>query len=111
METEFKGLPGIDYYLSGQGDGFPVEVPELDNFIVAITSLTPLTNEQATRILKLFFQEIRAAMLRGDTVDIRGLGSFLISSPKTTKTINHVFPKFIPKKSLLKRIRKNGKQA
>lgn len=101
---EFKGLPGIEDYCASQGDGFPVEVSELDHIIDAIVAYTGLTKEQSARITSLFFQEIRTSMLKGDTVDIRGLGMFLVSSPATTGTRKKVFAKFKPKRSLLNRM-------
>lgn len=104
---EFNGLPGIDQYLSSQGDGAPIDISGLDHIIEAITAYCGLTKEQSNRILCLFFQEIRSSMLRGDVVDLRSLGSFFVSSPKVTSNIQRVFPKFKAKKSLIKRL--NGK--
>lgn len=103
---EFKGLPGIEEFLSSKGDNLPVEVNELDHLIDAVIAYTGLTKDQSIRILSLFFQEIRSLMINGDTVDIRGFGTFLISSPLTTKTRKKVFAKFKPKKSLLNRMNK-----
>jgi nucleoid DNA-binding protein len=101
---EFKGLPGIEEYLAAQGNGHPVEVQELDHVVEALVAYCGLTKEQSTRVLSLFFQEIRSAMLKGETVDIRGLGSFFISSPVTTDNTKKVFAKFKPKRSLLNRM-------
>jgi nucleoid DNA-binding protein len=101
---EFKGLPGIEEFLASQGDGCPVEVPEVQHIADALVAFTNLTKEQAQRILALFFQEIRSAMLNGEVVDIRGLGSFLVSSPSTTSNAKKVFAKFQPKRSLVKRL-------
>lgn len=101
---EFKGLPGIEEFLAARGDGCPVEVTELEHITDALVAYCGLTKDQSERILSLFFQEIRTAMLNGDVVDIRGLGSFLVSSPATTSNSKKVFPKFQPKRSLLKRL-------
>lgn len=104
---KFRGLPGIEDHLASIGNGVPVEVPELNHIVDAIMAYCDVTKEQATRILCLFFQEIRSAMLKGDTVDIRGLGDFFISSPVTTKNTKRVFAKFKPKKSLVNRMKTN----
>jgi len=101
---EFEGLPGIDEYLASRGDGHPVEVKELDHVLDALVAYCGLTKEQSERILSLFFQEIRTAMLRGEAVDIRGFGTFFISSPLTTGNARKVFPKFKAKKTLTKRM-------
>lgn len=105
---EFDGLPGIDEYFAGKGDGHPVEAKELDHICEALIAYCGLTKEQSQRIVSLFFQEIRTAMLKGEAVDIRGFGTFFISSPVTTGNSRKVFPKFKAKKSLIKRIH-NGK--
>ena len=101
---EFKGLPGIEEFLASRGDGCPVEVTGLEHVADALVAYCGLTKEQSQRLLSLFFQEIRTAMLNGDVVDIRGLGSFLVSSPATTRNSKKVFAKFQPKRSLLKRL-------
>jgi nucleoid DNA-binding protein len=101
---EFKGLPGIEEFLAAQGDGHPVEVAELEHIVDALVAYCGLTKEQSQRILSLFFQEIRASMLKGEPVDIRGLGTFLVSSPLTTANKRKVFAKFRPKQSLIQRM-------
>ena len=101
---EFKGLPGIEEFLASHGSGYPIEVSEIEHIADALVAYTGLTKEQSIRVLTLFFQEIRSAMLKGDVVDIRGLGSFFISSPATTRNSKKVFPKFRPKRSFLKRL-------
>jgi nucleoid DNA-binding protein len=101
---EFKGLPGIEEFLAAQGDGHPVEVAELPHIVDALVAYCGLTKEQSQRILSLFFQEIRTSMLKGCPVDIRGLGTFLVSSPLTTANKRKVFAKFKPKRSLIQRM-------
>jgi nucleoid DNA-binding protein len=101
---EFKGLPGIKEYLAARGDNCPVEVQELEHMEDALVAYCALTKDQSQRILSLFFQEVRSSMLNGDVVDIRGLGSFFVSSPATTRNTKKVFPKFQPKQSFLKRL-------
>jgi nucleoid DNA-binding protein len=104
--TEFEGLPGIDEFSSSIGEGFPIQVSELEYIVDAITAHTNVTKEQATRILSLFFQEIRSLMLRGEIIDIKGFGDFFVSSPKTTGLRKKIFIKFKPKKSFIKRLNK-----
>ena len=101
---EFNGLPGIEDYLASQGNGNPIDVSELDHISEALVAYCGFTKDQSKRILTLFFQEIRAAMLGGDVVDIRGLGSFFISSPNVTSNVERIFPKFKSKRSFLKRL-------
>jgi len=103
---DFIGLPGIEDYLSERGDGVPVSSPELDHIAEALVAYCGVTKDQSKRIIDLFFQEIRSSMLRGEFVDIRGLGTFLISSPLTTGNSKKIFAKFKPKHSLVKRISK-----
>ena len=103
-QMEFQGLPGIDEYLSYRGNGCPVDVAELDHISESITAYCGFTKDQSNRILTLFFQEIRSAMLSGNVVDIRGLGSFFISSPSVTSNTKKVFPKFKAKRSLSRRL-------
>ena len=101
---EFEGLDGIEEYLSSLGNGCPVDVSELDHISEYLVAYCGLTKEQSKRILTLFFQEIRSFMLKGDVVDIRGLGSFFISSPTVTSNSKKVFPKFKCKRSLSRRL-------
>lgn len=101
---EFHGLPDIEDYLSSHGNGSPIDVSELNHITEAIVAYCDLTKEQANRVLYLFFQEIRSEMLKGNVVDIRGFGQFLISSPAVTSNSKKVFPKFKPKKSLIRRL-------
>ena len=104
---KFKGLQGIEDHLASMGNGFPIEVTELDHIVDAIVAYCDVTREQGTRILCLFFQEIRSAMLKGEIININGLGMFFISSPATTKNLERVFAKFKPNRSFIKRIKSN----
>lgn len=101
---EFDGLPDIDDYLTSRGNGYPIEVKELDHISDAIVAYCGVTKEQAERILITFFQEIRSSMLRGEFVDIKKLGTFFISSPKTTGNVLKVFPVFKANKNITKRM-------
>jgi hypothetical protein len=101
---EFEGLTGIEEYLSSRGDGSPIDVSELDHIIEYIVAYCGLTKEQSKRILTMFFQEIRSNMLNGKIVDIRGFGSFFISSPILTSNSKKIFPKFKSKRSFTTRL-------
>jgi len=62
-----------------------------------------LQTDEATRIVNIFFQSIKDAMLRGDRVEIRGFGSFKVKdyqgyngrNPKTGQSVK-VQPKRLP---------------
>ena len=101
---EFQGLPGIEDYLASNGNGCPVDVSELDHISESLVAYCGFNKDQAKRILSLFFQEIRTAMLNGKVVDIRGFGSFFISSPTVTSNAKKIFPKFQSKRSLSRRL-------
>jgi len=101
---EFQGLPGIEEYLASRGNGCPIDVSELDHISESLVAYCGFTKEQSRRILALFFQVIRSYMLNGQVVDIRGLGSFFISSPSVTSNSKKIFPKFKVKRSLSKRL-------
>jgi nucleoid DNA-binding protein len=102
--SEFKGLPDIDEWLTFHGDKVPVEIPELDQVVQAVTARTKLTEDQANQLVRLFFQEIRGILLSGGCVEIQDLGQFVISSPKTTGNRKKVFPKFKPSRSLFRKM-------
>jgi nucleoid DNA-binding protein len=99
-------FPGIDEYLESIGHGFPINVDGLEEISTAISTKTGLSFEQSEIILRLFFQEIRHAIIRGDVINLRMLGKFLVSSPATTGNSRKVFVKFMPSNELLSRIRK-----
>jgi len=101
---EFQGLPGIDDYLASRGNGYPIDVSELDHISESLVAYCGFNKEQAKRVLALFFQEIRTAMLNGQVIDIRGFGSFFISSPTVTSNTERVFPKFQSKRSFSRRL-------
>jgi nucleoid DNA-binding protein len=101
---EFQGLPGIEEYLASRANWCPIDVSELDHISESIVAYCGVTKEQAKRILTQFFQVIRSTMLSGNVVDIRGFGSFFISSPAVSSNSKKVFPKFKAKKSLSRRL-------
>ncbi|MFA5758025.1 MAG: HU family DNA-binding protein [Clostridia bacterium] len=102
--SEFKGLPGIDDYLSVQDNIFKIDISNIDHISEEIVAHTGVTKDQANRILYLFFTEIRSGVLKGDIVDIRGFFRFLISSPRITNIKKRVSIKFSLKTALKKRL-------
>jgi len=101
---EFIGLPGIEEYLLSRENLCQIDVSELDHVSESLVAYCGFTKKQAIRILSLFFHEIRTTMLKGGIVDIRGFGSFFISSPSVTSNTKRVFPKFKAKRSLSRRL-------
>jgi nucleoid DNA-binding protein len=101
---EFEGLIGIDEYLLNLGKHAPINTKDISHISDAIQAYTGLTKEISQDILNMFFQEIRSAILRGEIVDIRKFGTFLVSSPKTSSNNRKVFIKFKPKKSIVNKL-------
>lgn len=99
-----KLLPGIEEYLESIDNKKSVTAKGLEDFVIQVQIKTGLNQQISTTIVKAFFQEIRNSMLRGDIVTIRGLGKFYISSPKSTKNKERVFPVFKPYKQLIKKL-------
>jgi len=102
---EFKGLPSIDDYLNQEGNGCPVNVSELDEFIDLIIANTILDKSQAKRVLTLFFHDIRTELLSGEKVSLWGLGAFKINCKKGKNNYSKIT--FKTNKGLLKKL--NGK--
>ena len=100
-ESDF--LPDIEAYLESIDNNLPVTLQGLDSIVDAVTARTSLNNEAAKIVVRLFFQEIRHALLKNIKVTFRKLGSFQISSPKSGNKIR-VFVKFKPSPSLVKDI-------
>jgi hypothetical protein len=105
MTEEFNGLPGIDDYLNQNGNGCPVNISELSEFIDLITANSILDKKQAKRVLILFFHNIRCLLLEGKSVNVNNLGVF---KPYASYNHNKVAKiKFKPSKNLRNKI--NGK--
>jgi nucleoid DNA-binding protein len=100
-------LPNIDAYLESTEFGRPISSTGIEHLRAAIVSHTSLSEDAADAVLRLFFHEIRSAMLKGEAVTLRCLGSFLISSPKTTNNMWKIFPRF--RASTILRRRLNGR--
>ena len=77
-----------------------ISIKSQGEIIHKICAHTGLGADQVVIILQSILNEIRSNMLKGNTVNLRGLGSFYIASPKSG-TKQHVFAKFKPHKSLL----------
>jgi len=73
------------------------------DLIAAFKNETQLTKLEATAVIDLFFNEMTAALAKGDRVEIRGLCSFYVKkykayygrNPKTGEPTN-VKPKKLP---------------
>jgi hypothetical protein len=104
---EFEGLTGIDEYLLNLGKHAPINTKDISHIADAVQAHKGLTKEVSQDIVNMFFQEIRTAILKGEIVDIRKFGTFLVSSPKTSSNVIQVFIKFKPKGSVVKKL--NGK--
>lgn len=98
-----KLLPNINDYLEDIGNNYPVSITGLDYLKEIILSKTNLNEEKCDKIIALFFQEIRNYIIRGKQVNLKGLGSFKLSSPKSG-TKKKIFVKFKPSKILIQRM-------
>ena len=85
------------------------------NLIATLKKETRLTTSEATAVVDLFFNEMTAALAKGDRVEIRGLCSFYVKkykaytgrNPKTgepTKVKPKKLPFFKPGKELRERV-------
>lgn len=97
-------LPGIQEYLEQADNSKSVSASGLDDLIYKVVATTGLEYDGAKIIVKLFFQEMRNAALRGDMVFISDFGKFFIASPKIGKNKKRVFVKFKPHAKLLKKL-------
>ena len=99
--NEVQLLPGITEYLESLDDNSPVTVTDLDELVAKIQASTGLNEDSSAIILRLFFQEIRSQVLKGNTVALKGLGRFFISSPKVNSNKKKIYPTFKPFKELV----------
>ncbi len=85
------------------------------DLIATFKNETELTKSEATAVVDLFFDEMNAALAKGDGVEIRGLCSFYVKkykaytgrNPKTgepTKVKPKKLPFFKPGKELRERV-------
>lgn len=104
MENKIDFLPDIFQYLEQADNGKSVSPRGLEELIYKVHASTGIRVEASSAIVKLFFQEIRNAILRGDSVLLGGFGKFSLSSPKISKNKKKIFPKFKPYKKLIKKM-------
>lgn len=97
--------PDIEEYLESTTNKKSVSSKGLDELVYRVRAATGLDYDIAQQIVRLYFQEIRNAMLRGDVVALKGLGKFFVSSPLHGNE-ERIFPKFEPYKSLADRLNK-----
>ncbi len=104
-ESKTDLLPDLGSYLESIGHGVKIKLDGLGDLVTAVSARTGFSTEESRVVLKLLFQEIRHAMLRGDKINLSDFGVFFVSSPAVSGNIERVFAKFMPAKALLKRIR------
>lgn len=87
--------------------------------IEAVAERARVTKKRAEEVVNFIFDSMVAAMARGDRIEIRGLGSFMVKSygaytgrnPRTGESI-HVAPKKLPffkvGKELKERVNRSG---
>lgn len=102
IPTAEEFYPDIDEYLATNTRS--ITSLGLEEFILRVRARTGVDEKIAAEITKIFFEEIRSSMLRGDIVTIRGLGKFSISSPKNKTSKKKTFASFKPYKKLIGRL-------
>ena len=102
--NKIEFLPDIQDYLEQVDNSKAVTAVGLDELIYKVRALTGLEYDSAKIIVKLFFHEIRNAVLRGDNVVLSDFGRIFLSSPKSTHNKKRVFLKFKPHKKFLRKI-------
>ena len=73
------------------------------DLIQTLSTTTDISKIEATKIVNLFFEQMAAALEKGDRVEIRGLCSFYVKeyegytgrNPKTGETVE-IAPKKLP---------------
>lgn len=79
-----KFLPSIDEYLRNIDDNCPVTLENLNELVDSVISKSPLNDETTKVICRLFFQEIRNALLNGERINLEGFGKFFAVGPGIT---------------------------
>lgn len=102
--NEIELLPDISKYLEQVENTKSVNINGLDEIAYRMRASTGLSKEACMIVLKLFFQEIRNSILRGDVVALYRFGKFFLSTPKTSKNKKRIFPKFKPYQALLSKL-------
>lgn len=97
-------LPDIQEYLEQTDNSKSISTTGLDELIYKMVATTGLEYDSAKIIVKLFFQEMRNAALRGQVVSITDFGKFFVSSPKVSKNKKRIFVKFKPHSKLSRKM-------
>lgn len=98
-KNSYDLYPDITYYKEIIHYGLEISSENLEDIIKEVELNTSLDNNTAKLITKLFFEEIRNSMLKGEVVKLKQLGSFYIISPKITDA-KIIKPHFRPSKKL-----------
>lgn len=101
-EDEF--LPDIKTYLERTENKKSVSIKGLETLIAKLQASTGLSKEASSIITKLFFQEVRNAVLRGEKMFLYRFGTLFVSCPKNSKNVNRIFLKFNPFKKIIKKL-------
>ena len=96
-----KFYSNIDDYFESIDFNRSVSLEGLDELLLRLHANTNISIELCNIIVRLFFQETRNIMLRGEILSINKFGSFYISSPKVSGNKSRIFAKFEPYKILL----------
>lgn len=94
--SENRFLPDIYEYLEDIENKWSISNEGLDEIIDKIVINSNLSRPESEMIVRLFFQEIRKQLLKGNEIVFRKLGRMYISCPKNSKNKTRVFPKFEP---------------
>lgn len=92
--SEFKPLPDIESVKAKKGHSIPVNIDDLDHIVKDLSANMDIPYRTAKRLVQLFFQEIRSAILAGERVNLYRFGSFMISRPLLKGNKVRVFAKF-----------------
>lgn len=96
--------PDVEKYLESVDDGTSVTLDGLMDLLQAVMSKSSIDNERVKIITRLFFQEMRTALLRGEAISIKKLGKFKVYNPNDGSSKKRVFLKFKPSPQIIKDI-------
>ncbi len=103
MSEKPELLPNIDEVNAENYEGQPITLENLNYLIYKIIAKTGLTYDQASCVVKLYFNEIRKELLNGKTVYMGDIGyfKFLIKKDKNKKYTMRL--KFKASKQIIKK--------
>ncbi len=89
--------------------------------IAEIAAKTGVEKNDVSQTVETFFTVVKAAMIKGDNVYVRGFGSFILKkrAKKTARNISknttlvipeHVIPAFKPAKEFVEKVKKTNKK-